>query len=80
MEMSYKLDNAGEPICSCNSVQTFRGGPTCKLLTKSAIFQNPENDGSILVCTGDEMSNSALVSSLSVFYTDVYKAKSQSSP
>ncbi|XP_065754991.1 E3 ubiquitin-protein ligase RFWD3 isoform X3 [Phocoena phocoena] len=61
MEMSYKLDNAGEPICSCNSVQTFRGGPTCKLLTKSAIFQNPENDGSILVCTGDEMSNSALL-------------------
>uniref|UniRef100_A0A8C0DTD0 RING-type E3 ubiquitin transferase n=1 Tax=Balaenoptera musculus TaxID=9771 RepID=A0A8C0DTD0_BALMU len=61
MEMSYKLDNAGEPICSCHSVQTFRGGPTCKLLTKSAIFQNPENDGSILVCTGDEVSNSALL-------------------
>eukprot|EP00070_Physeter_catodon_P020083 XP_023980655.1 E3 ubiquitin-protein ligase RFWD3 isoform X4 [Physeter catodon] len=61
MEMSYKLDDAGEPICSCHSVQTFRGGPTCKLLTKSAIFQNPENDGSILVCTGDEVSNSALL-------------------
>ncbi|XP_068383928.1 E3 ubiquitin-protein ligase RFWD3 isoform X1 [Eschrichtius robustus] len=61
MEMSYKLDNAGEPICSCHSIQTFRGGPTCKLLTKSAIFQNPENDGSILVCTGDEVSNSALL-------------------
>ncbi|XP_057390415.1 E3 ubiquitin-protein ligase RFWD3 isoform X3 [Balaenoptera acutorostrata] len=61
MEMSYKLDNAGEPICSCHPVQTFRGGPTCKLLTKSAIFQNPENDGSILVCTGDEVSNSALL-------------------
>ncbi|XP_057568878.1 E3 ubiquitin-protein ligase RFWD3 [Hippopotamus amphibius kiboko] len=61
MEMSYKLDDAGEPICSCHSVQTFLGGPTCKLLTKSAIFQNPENDGSILVCTGDEASNSALL-------------------
>ncbi|XP_074170675.1 E3 ubiquitin-protein ligase RFWD3 isoform X4 [Rhinolophus sinicus] len=61
MEMSYKLDDTGEPICSCHPVQTFLGGPTCKLLTKNAIFQNPENDGSILVCTGDEASNSAMV-------------------
>lgn len=61
MEMSYKLDNAGEPICSCHPVQTFLGGPSCKLLTKSAIFQNPENNGSILVCTGDEASKSALL-------------------
>uniref|UniRef100_A0A8C3YBI2 RING-type E3 ubiquitin transferase n=1 Tax=Catagonus wagneri TaxID=51154 RepID=A0A8C3YBI2_9CETA len=61
MEMSYKLNDTGEPVCSCHPVQTFLGGPTCKLLTKSAIFQNPENDGSILVCTGDEASNSALL-------------------
>ncbi|XP_027948730.1 E3 ubiquitin-protein ligase RFWD3 isoform X1 [Eumetopias jubatus] len=61
MEMSYKLDGAGEPVCSCHPVQTFLGGPACKLLTKSAIFQNPENDGSILVCTGDEASHSALL-------------------
>ncbi|KAF4010529.1 hypothetical protein G4228_001853 [Cervus hanglu yarkandensis] len=61
MEMSYKLDNAGESICSCHPVQTFLGGPSCKLLTKSAIFQNPANNGSILVCTGDEASKSALL-------------------
>ncbi|KAM6176457.1 E3 ubiquitin-protein ligase RFWD3 [Erethizon dorsatum] len=61
MELSYKLDDAGELVCSCQPVQTFPGGPTCKLLTKSAIFQSPENDGSILVCTGDEASNSALL-------------------
>ncbi|XP_021112362.1 E3 ubiquitin-protein ligase RFWD3 isoform X2 [Heterocephalus glaber] len=61
MQMSYNLDDAGEPVCSCHPVQTFLGGPTCKLLTKSAIFQSPENDGSILVCTGDEASNSALL-------------------
>lgn len=61
MEMSYRLDDAGEPVCSCNPVQTFHGGPTCKLLTKNAIFQSPEHDGSILVCTGDEASNSALL-------------------
>lgn len=61
LEMSYKLDDAGEPVCSCLPVQTFLGGPTCKLLTKSAIFQSPENDGSVLVCTGDEASKSALL-------------------
>ncbi|XP_012496966.1 PREDICTED: E3 ubiquitin-protein ligase RFWD3 [Propithecus coquereli] len=61
MEMSYTLNDTGEPICSCHPVQTFLGGSTCKLLTKSAIFQNPQNDGSILVCTGDEASNSALL-------------------
>ncbi|XP_039737012.1 E3 ubiquitin-protein ligase RFWD3 isoform X3 [Pteropus medius] len=61
MEMSYELDDNGEPVCSCHPVQTFLGGPTCKLLTKSAIFRNPEDDGSILVCTGDEASKSALV-------------------
>ncbi|XP_006860371.1 PREDICTED: E3 ubiquitin-protein ligase RFWD3 [Chrysochloris asiatica] len=61
MEMSYSLNDTGEPVCSCRPVQTFFGGPTCKLLTKSAIFQNPNNDGSLLVCSGDESSNSALL-------------------
>lgn len=79
MEMSYKLDDAGEPVCSCYPVQTFLGGRTCKLLTKNALFQNPEKSGSILVCIGDEASYSALVSLL-YFYREMYKAKSQSSP
>eukprot|EP00073_Rattus_norvegicus_P055862 XP_341691.7 PREDICTED: E3 ubiquitin-protein ligase RFWD3 isoform X1 [Rattus norvegicus] len=61
LEMSYRLDDAGEPVRSCLPVQTFLGGPTCKLLTKSAIFQSPENDGSVHVCTADEASQSALV-------------------
>ncbi|XP_053771235.1 E3 ubiquitin-protein ligase RFWD3 isoform X2 [Desmodus rotundus] len=61
MEMSYKLDEAGDPVCSCHPVQTFLGGPTCKLLTKSAVFQHPGKNGKILVCTGDEASNSALL-------------------
>ncbi|XP_008821195.1 E3 ubiquitin-protein ligase RFWD3 [Nannospalax galili] len=61
LEMSYKMDDSGEPVCYCNPVQTFFGGPSCKLLTKSAIFQSPENDGKILVCTGDEASKSALL-------------------
>lgn len=61
LEMSYKLNDSGEAVCSCHPVQTFLGGPTCNLLTKSAIFQSPENNGEILVCTGDEASKSALL-------------------
>ncbi|XP_064129849.1 E3 ubiquitin-protein ligase RFWD3 isoform X2 [Loxodonta africana] len=60
MAMSYSLNDTGEPVCSCRPIQTFFGGPTCKLLTKSAIFRSPKNDGSLLVCSGDESSNSAL--------------------
>ncbi|NWR84518.1 RFWD3 ligase, partial [Furnarius figulus] len=48
-------------VCSSNPVQTFSAGPTCKLLTKNAIFQSPEDDGSVFVCAGDEASNSALL-------------------
>ncbi|XP_004600932.1 E3 ubiquitin-protein ligase RFWD3 isoform X1 [Sorex araneus] len=61
MQMSYKLNDVGQPVCSCHPVQTFFGGPTCKLLTKTAVFQSPENDGSILVCHGDEASNAAML-------------------
>ncbi|NXK09843.1 RFWD3 ligase, partial [Herpetotheres cachinnans] len=50
-----------DAVCSSNPVQTFSAGPTCKLLTKNAIFQSPEEDGSIFVCAGDEASNSALL-------------------
>ncbi|NXD84378.1 RFWD3 ligase, partial [Halcyon senegalensis] len=56
------LTEASEDVvCSSNPIQTFSAGPTCKLLTKNAIFQSPEEDGSIFVCAGDEASNSALL-------------------
>ncbi|NWZ52273.1 RFWD3 ligase, partial [Haliaeetus albicilla] len=56
------LTEASEDVVySSNPVQTFSAGPTCKLLTKNAIFQSPEEDGSIFVCAGDEASNSALL-------------------
>ncbi|XP_038610727.1 E3 ubiquitin-protein ligase RFWD3 [Tachyglossus aculeatus] len=61
MELSYVPDSAGNPICTCQPIQTFTGGPTCKLLTKTAIFPHPEEDTSILVCAGDEASNSAML-------------------
>ncbi|KAM4614149.1 E3 ubiquitin-protein ligase RFWD3 [Discoglossus pictus] len=55
------MDSEEEYSCSCYPVQTFNAGSTCKLLTKNAIFQSPERDGSILVCAGDEASNSAML-------------------
>ncbi|NWS76191.1 RFWD3 ligase, partial [Crotophaga sulcirostris] len=56
------LTEASEDVvCSSNPIQTFSVGPTCKLLTKNAIFQSPEGDGSVFVCAGDEASNSALL-------------------
>ncbi|KFZ61489.1 E3 ubiquitin-protein ligase RFWD3, partial [Podiceps cristatus] len=56
------LTEASEDVvCSSNPVQTFSAGPTCTLLTKNAIFQSPEEDGSVFVCAGDEASNSALL-------------------
>lgn len=63
MELTCRpLTEASEDVvCSSNPVQTFSAGPTCKLLTKNAIFQSPDEDGSIFVCAGDEASNSALV-------------------
>ncbi|XP_029139958.1 E3 ubiquitin-protein ligase RFWD3 [Protobothrops mucrosquamatus] len=54
-------DRDDEMVCSCNPIQTLIAGPTCKLLTKNAIFQSPEDDGSILVCAGDEASTSAMI-------------------
>ncbi|NXI34956.1 RFWD3 ligase, partial [Galbula dea] len=56
------LTEASEDVvCSSNPVQTFSAGHTCKLLTKNAIFQSPEEDGSVFVCAGDEASCSALL-------------------
>ncbi|NXT86691.1 RFWD3 ligase, partial [Anhinga rufa] len=63
MELTCSPLAAGseDVVCSSNPVQTFSAGPTCKLLTKNAIFQSPEEDGSVFVCAGDEASNSALL-------------------
>ncbi|OXB54284.1 hypothetical protein ASZ78_002911 [Callipepla squamata] len=56
------LTEASEDVvCTSNPIQTFSAGPTCKLLIKNAIFQSPEEDGSMFVCAGDEASNSAML-------------------
>ncbi|XP_054245774.1 E3 ubiquitin-protein ligase RFWD3 [Indicator indicator] len=54
-------EGSEEAVCSSNPVQMFSAGPTCKLLTKNAIFQSPEDDGSVFVCAGDQASNSAML-------------------
>ncbi|XP_078400174.1 E3 ubiquitin-protein ligase rfwd3.S [Cetorhinus maximus] len=61
MSSSPSPESLENLVCTCYPVQTFKAGPTCKLLTKNAIFTSPENDGSALVCAGDEATNSAMV-------------------
>ncbi|XP_060892142.1 E3 ubiquitin-protein ligase RFWD3 [Labrus mixtus] len=53
-------DSSQLPSCSCSPVQTFSAGPSCKLLTKNAVFKSPDGSGT-LVCAGDEASNSTIV-------------------
>lgn len=53
-------DSSQLPSCSCSPVQTFSAGPSCKLLTKNAVFKSPDGGGT-LVCAGDEASNSTIV-------------------
>ncbi|CAJ1055912.1 E3 ubiquitin-protein ligase RFWD3 [Xyrichtys novacula] len=53
-------DSSQLPSCSCSPVQTFSAGPSCKHLTKNAVFKNP-GGGGMLVCAGDEASNSTIV-------------------
>lgn len=56
------LENSEDKYkCSCCPVQTFNGGTTCRLLCKNAIFQNPNPDCGMLVCAGDESTNSAML-------------------
>ncbi|XP_078593980.1 E3 ubiquitin-protein ligase rfwd3.S-like isoform X2 [Branchiostoma floridae x Branchiostoma japonicum] len=49
----------GRNQCSCHVVQTFYGGSTQKLLTRSVLFPSPGDPGQILVCAGDEATTSA---------------------
>ncbi|CAL8360764.1 unnamed protein product [Lota lota] len=55
-----QLDSHHIPACSCSPVQTFNAGSSCKLLTKNAVFPSPAG-GAMLVCAGDEASNSTMV-------------------
>ncbi|XP_076122273.1 E3 ubiquitin-protein ligase rfwd3.L [Alosa pseudoharengus] len=53
--------NRTAQVCCCSPVQTFTAGASSKMLTKNSIFRNPTSDGSMLVCAGDEASQSTMV-------------------
>lgn len=55
-----EMNRVGQ-ACSCVPVQTFTAGASSKMLTKNSIFKNPGNDNSMLVCAGDEASQSTMV-------------------
>ncbi|KAK1162090.1 E3 ubiquitin-protein ligase RFWD3-like [Acipenser oxyrinchus oxyrinchus] len=63
MELSRgrQINSSEDPPCTCHPVQSFNAGSSCKLLTKNAVFESPARDGSMLVCAGDEASNSAML-------------------
>ncbi|CAG6019486.1 unnamed protein product [Menidia menidia] len=60
LDRSPQQDSGQLPGCSCSPVQTFSAGSSCKLLTKNAVFKSPDGAG-MLVCAGDEASNSTMV-------------------
>ncbi|XP_062402959.1 E3 ubiquitin-protein ligase RFWD3 [Sardina pilchardus] len=55
-----EMNRTGQ-VCSCAPVQTFTAGGSSKMLTKNSIFRNPTSDASMLVCAGDEASQSTMV-------------------
>ncbi|MGH0115798.1 UNVERIFIED_CONTAM: hypothetical protein FKN15_046983 [Acipenser sinensis] len=63
MELSRgrQIDSSEDPPCTCHPVQSFNAGSSCKLLTKNAVFESPARDEAMLVCAGDEASNSAML-------------------
>ncbi|CAL8260121.1 unnamed protein product [Merluccius merluccius] len=60
MELTRAPQLDQNPACSWAPVHTFTAGSSCKLLTKSAVFPSPAG-GAVLVCVGDEASNSTMV-------------------
>ncbi|KAM6937928.1 E3 ubiquitin-protein ligase rfwd3.S [Xenentodon cancila] len=60
LNQTPQQDSSQSPSCSCTPVQTFNAGSSCKLLTKNAVFKRPDGSG-MLVCAGDEASNSTMV-------------------
>ncbi|XP_077978822.1 E3 ubiquitin-protein ligase rfwd3.L-like [Glandiceps talaboti] len=53
------LGNGSTSTCTCNEVQSFYGGSSMKLLTRSKLFPSPADHSKILACAGDEASLSA---------------------
>lgn len=52
-------------VITVNTIHTFRGGTTQKVLSRSCIFVNPFQEGNVLVCACDESTQSTCVWDLS---------------
>lgn len=48
-------------VCSCNVIHTFHGGRTQTILSKTILQRHPGDMNRLLVCAGDETSNSVSV-------------------
>ena len=44
--------------CSCNVIQTFHGGRTQTVLSKSLLVCHPSDNSRLIVCAGQEASSS----------------------
>ncbi|XP_041367491.1 E3 ubiquitin-protein ligase RFWD3-like [Gigantopelta aegis] len=53
---SVRLDSIAENMCSCNIIQTLKGGRTQTVLSRSRLVPHPTNPHRLLVCAGDETS------------------------
>jgi hypothetical protein len=47
--------------CSCDIIQTFHAGRTQTLLSKSVVLPHPSMDNNLLVCAGDESTQSVCI-------------------
>ena len=61
-EMASSVVNTDPTVidheCSCNRIHTFHGGRTQKVLSRSRLFQKPGAENSMLMCAGDEATQS----------------------
>lgn len=58
---SLSFDENSPVPCSCDRIQTMYGGNTQVQLAKSKVFPHPNNNLSMLVCSGDEDAQGALL-------------------
>ncbi|XP_033638921.1 E3 ubiquitin-protein ligase RFWD3-like [Asterias rubens] len=56
-----KGQSTSSRVVACHPVQTFYGGPTMKVLSRSTLYQSPCQSDQLFACSGDEATTSALI-------------------
>ncbi len=59
--LATHLTSPGNDFCTLNIVQTFYGGSIHKLLSRSRLVLHPDGNDRLLVCAGDEASQSVSI-------------------